>query len=240
MHALRYQVYRMFWKTLDWVFPPACAGCERSGERWCESCRAAVQRLGVQICPTCGHLQSRGQLCERCLADPPAYRHARGWGRYEGALKKAIHRLKYRRDVGLGDVLSQHLISLLAELNWPVELVMPVPLSRNRLRERGYNQAALLAYPIALHLGLEYNSATLTRLRDTRSQVNLTEVERKQNVAGAFQVNGLKTHDRVVLLVDDVSTTGSTLQSCTEALVQSGAGAVYCLTLAVADRDYFA
>jgi competence protein ComFC len=232
----RYQVYRTFWKALDWLFPPLCAGCEKPGERWCVACRASLRPLNGPLCALCGHQVSSGKYCPRCTADPPLYQQSRGWGRYEGALKKTIHRLKYKRDLALGDTLAQPMIELFQSLSWPVDLVVPVPLSQIRRRERGYNQAALLAYPIALYHGLEYNSATLTRIRDTRSQVNLTEVERQQNVVDAFAVRDQQVEARGVLSVDDVSTTSSTLKACAAALMSAGAASVYCLMLAMAER----
>lgn len=111
-------------------------------------------------------------------------------------------------------------------------MVMPVPLSKIRRAERGYNQAALLALPLALELALPYKPDGLSRVIDTRSQVGLSANERRENLSGAFSADRIEVQDKIVLLLDDVITTGSTLNHCAEALIAGGARAVFGLTLA--------
>ncbi len=124
------------------------------------------------------------------------------------------------------------MIHCLEEASWAVDLVIPVPLSPGRSVERGYNQAALLARPLALFTGLDYRPKGLVRCRETRSQVGLSLSERRLNVAGAFQANPSMVSGRSVLSVDDVTTSGTTLQACAEALLAAGAKNVFALTLA--------
>lgn len=143
-----------------------------------------------------------------------------------------MHRLKYRNDMGLGAVLAEQIASLLKDLAWPAEVVVPVPLARSRLRQRGYNQADLIGWPLAVTLGLEYLPNSLRRARDTHSQVGLTMQERRENVQGAFSANGVQVRGRIVLLVDDVATTTSTLSSAAAALLTAGADCVYAVTAA--------
>jgi len=143
-----------------------------------------------------------------------------------------LHRLKYRRDLGLGEALAETMYAFTARLGWPVEAVVPVPLGARRLRERGYNQASLIAYPLALAFGLAYLPSALRRVRETRSQIELKREERQENVRGAFRADPKKAQGRVILLVDDVATTGSTLSSCAEALYAAGAQDVFALTVA--------
>ncbi len=112
-----------------------------------------------------------------------------------------------------------------------MDLVLPVPLSRKRYQERGYNQVALIARPLSLALGLPYSGDALIREREQRSQVGLTREERRVNVRGAFRARQSKIQGRMVLLMDDVATTGSTLSSCAEALYAAGARDVFALTV---------
>jgi ComF family protein len=139
--------------------------------------------------------------------------------------------LKYRRDVALGDALASQMLQYVGTLNWDIDMIVPIPLGRQRYKERGYNQVGMIAKPLALALGVEFAPKVLTRCKETRSQVGLSKQERQKNVAGAFQawagVNG-----KTILVLDDVSTTGSTLSASAEALLSAGAKDVYALTVA--------
>jgi len=111
-------------------------------------------------------------------------------------------------------------------------LIIPVPLGRKRLQERGYNQVALVARPLAYELDLVYAPNALWKIRDTRSQVGLNMQERKKNVSKAYQAHPSAVERKSILVMDDVSTTGSTISACTEALLSTGAQEVYALTIA--------
>ncbi|MDD5371739.1 MAG: phosphoribosyltransferase family protein [Anaerolineaceae bacterium] len=139
--------------------------------------------------------------------------------------------------MSMGEALSNALIQRLNEFGWWVDLVTPVPLSQGRYRERGYNQSALLAYPVALAHGIRYSSKALQRVRETASQINLTAEERHRNVLGAFAAESRIVAGKKVLVIDDVATTGATIGACAEALLKAGAVVVYGLTLARAVRQ---
>ncbi|MGE5224806.1 MAG: ComF family protein [Omnitrophica WOR_2 bacterium] len=124
------------------------------------------------------------------------------------------------------------MINSLNQLKWKIDVVVPVPLGVARLAERGYNQAALLARPVSLGMGLSYSSKALFRIRETRSQVELKASERKSNVKGAFQARSELVDGKHVLVIDDVATTGSTLGECARALLEAGAAQVVGFTLA--------
>ncbi len=156
----------------------------------------------------------------------------RSWLIFEGPIRRALHKLKYRRNVTLGDALAQHLAVFVRQLDWPIDLVVPIPLGRQRMKERGYNQVGLFAYPMAATLRWNYSSRCLIRARETRSQVGLSAAERKANVTGAFVADGGLVDGTTVLVVDDVATTGATLASAAATLLDSGARSVYALTLA--------
>ena len=230
-----YHLYRWFWTAVDLVFPPSCGGCGKFGTRWCEDCLKEVCKISPPICEICGEPAYRFGTCDRCLLHPPHYHALRSWGVFGGPLREAIHRMKYQHDVGLGEVFARHLISLLGDFGWDFDLVLPVPLGVARLKERGYNQAALLARPIALRLGIDYRPNAIDRVKETRSQVGLNLSQRRENVRNAFSARAEWVTGRGVLVVDDVTTSGSTLEACAEALSTAGAGRVYGLTLARTD-----
>lgn len=151
---------------------------------------------------------------------------------YQTAVKRLVHRLKFHRDLALGDIMAQPMIKTYSDLQWTVDLVAVVPLSRKRMNERGYNQAALLAKPLALFFGLPYTSHAVKRIIETPSQVGLNARERKQNVENAFRAEARIVNQKSILLVDDVLTTGATMFSCANALLAAGAERVYGLSFA--------
>lgn len=171
-------------------------------------------------------------LCENCRVMPPPFLALRSWVAFEGPIRLALHRLKYRRNLALGDALAQPLADYCRRLNWRVEIVVPVPLGKRRLQERGYNQVGLIAMPLAALNGWRYAPHALSRVRETKSQVGLSAAERQENVEGAFRADPRRVTNRTVLLMDDVATTGATLSACAEALLSAGAKAVFALTLA--------
>jgi ComF family protein len=124
------------------------------------------------------------------------------------------------------------MIQTLQSQPWDIDLVCPVPLGAARLAERGYNQATLLARPIALSLCLPYASHAVARIKETQSQVGLNLERRHSNVAGAFLAKPEIAAGKVALIVDDVATSGATLEACAQALLEAGARQVYALTLA--------
>lgn len=227
-----YRLYRSFWAGIDWLYPPHCGGCGEAGSRWCPDCQAKVQVLKPPLCQLCGTRVERAGLCRRCRLEKPAFEGLRSWAIFGGPIRNAIHRLKYQGDIALGEILARSMIHCLEGLGWAVDLVLPVPLSRARQAERGYNQAALLARPLALASGLRYKPRALKRSRETRSQVGLSVEQRRQNVAGAFLSNPREVLGQKVLLIDDVATSGATIEACSQSLRAAGAAAVYALTLA--------
>lgn len=229
---LAYRAYRLMWEALDWLYPPTCGGCNRHGVRWCEECALASPEITPPICRICGDTIENDEICPRCRKSRPYYELLRSSTIYKGPIREAVHRLKYRRDVAMGEALSQLMIASLEKLNWSLDIVTSVPLGLVRFKERGYNQATLLARPIALWLDSPFISGALHRMRETRSQVGLTADERRDNMIDAFQASGNLVAGKNVLLVDDVATSGATLNACSKALQEAGAIRVYCFTLA--------
>ena len=220
------------WGSLDWLFPPVCGGCGRRGFLWCPDCQKQVIRVPEPVCQSCGLPLTRPGLCPTCSDFPPPYEAIRSWAVFEGPIRHAIHSLKYGRNAALGEALAPNLVGYACKLGWQVDLVVPVPLGRQRMKERGYNQVGLLARPLAALQGWVYSPKALIRTRETRSQVGLSPMERKENIAGAFHAEPVLATGKTILLVDDVVTTGATLSACSEALIQAGTRRIYALTLA--------
>jgi ComF family protein len=232
-----YWVYHYIWTAIDWVYPPVCGGCSKFGERWCTSCQNQVVQLNWDLCQKCGKPEPGGKLCPSCQLVKPPFVAIRSWGRYSGSLREAILRLKYKKDIGIAEALSKHLIELLNILKWSIDIITVVPLGPKRMQERGYNQSGLLAWPLSLATGISYQPGALVRTRETPSQVGLSAYDRHENVKGAFVARTNLIKNKAVLIVDDVTTTGSTITSCSQALVAAGASHVYGLTLARAILD---
>jgi ComF family protein len=131
----------------------------------------------------------------------------------------------------MGDAIAFHMLPFVNKLNWQIDMIIPAPLGKQRMKERGYNQVAMIAKPLAMALQVQYAPHQLTRKKETRTQVGLTKVERKKNVEGAFQA-GASVKRKHIVVMDDVSTTGSTLSAIAESLYSAGAENVHALTVA--------
>jgi ComF family protein len=156
----------------------------------------------------------------------------RSWAVFDSPVQNALHTIKYRRNIGLGDSIGCHIVDFVRSFQWELDMIIPMPLGRQRLKERGYNQVALVARPLAYELGLEYAPRALWKARETRSQVGLTISQRRENVSQAYQADPAAVKRKSILLMDDVATTGSTIAASTEALLSAGAKEIYALTIA--------
>jgi ComF family protein len=190
-----------------------------------------MPRIGPGCCARCGAAGAAGP-CARCAAEPPAWDWARAAAEYEGVARDAIHAFKFDGKTAL----ARPLAALVAE-QWGVAVgsdvaaLVPVPLARGRRRERGFNQAALLAGRLGARLGVPVRAGWLARVRATRPQSDLGAAERRANVRGAFAAPATVA-GRHVVVVDDVLTTGATAAECARALRLAGAARVGVLTVA--------
>ena len=230
-----YRLYQLAWAGLDWLYPPTCGGCGKPGSRWCSDCQRSTQILAESICQRCGKILGDTGFCASCRDYPPPYTALRSWADYGGSLRQAILRLKYRGDISLGEILARPMLRILKSQGWQLDLVTPVPSGIARKAKRGYNQAALLALPLALGAGIHYRAQALIKRRETPSQVGLLSAQRWKNVVGSFQARREFVEDRSVLVVDDVTTSGATMHACALALLEAGTSRVYGLTLARAE-----
>jgi len=229
------QFFRKFFNT---ILPPACVGCGRPGEIYCQACVDRTSVVAPPFCDTCGHSTHRPVFrCKNCHPDPRFLSQIRTPYYHAQPLAKAIHTFKYQGAFALSATFAKHLAD-----HWPVwrvppDVLVPIPLHPVRERERGYNQATLLAEALGTQISLPVDKTMLVRIRDTPPQVGLGFQERQKNVAGAFQARHEVDDGRHYLLIDDVLTTGATLSAAAAALHGAGALSVSGYCLARARRD---
>ena len=215
---------------LDLLFPIQCVGCRRPGSIWCSDCDAQVERFVEPLCHNCGLPLTTRTGCPACRQHKPGLL-VRSYARYTGRLVQGLLHLKYRPDRKLASVMADWLADLYYRTGWQATLVVPVPLSRTRQQQRGFNQAELLAAELASRLRLPLGADRLRRVIETRSQVGLNPTERRLNVKGAFQSEPGAFSETSVLLVDDLCTTGATLSACAKAIRGAGTDRVWGITV---------
>ena len=237
------------------LFPADCRLCEQvlfraSTVPICEACLGSFPALGGAVCETCGQPLSAwslgggekeqapdGLVCPECQSREYGFDSARSYALYKTGIVRAIMLLKFERIEPLGRWFAGRLAEVAKREKVSADVVVPVPLHRQRERERGYNQADLIAKPLAHKLGLPYRAVLLMRTKPRPDQHILNLEERWDSVRGAFATRpGSKVDNLRVLLVDDVMTTGATLDACAKALRGAGAKSVIGLTVARAAR----
>ena len=225
------QVRRVVVAAADLLFPQRCAACGRAGMILCQDCVETFERLAGPLCRMCSvPLNGMAGCCERCAVNPPAFTQVLSGYVYKGALRQSILAFKYGGQVALSSALGS--ICAQAVAKPPEGGICAVPMHPKSRQRRGYNHAELLAEELAYHWGYErFPSSTLQRTRLTPRQASLNLADRLKNVDGAFTATRLVTGTRV-LVVDDVCTTGATMQACADALLAAGASEVYGITLA--------
>jgi ComF family protein len=227
-------------------FPATCALCQNIVESVssgviCQACWQKVRRFEGVVCARCGYgfpsrnIELAVPLCGGCRRGFFLFDFARAYSQFEDPFKEIIHQFKYRSHRSLARPLSELLFSAY-QSHWEdcsSDLIVPVPLHKSRERARGFNQAFELSKPLGKLAHIPVRSNLLLRVRPTKVQAGLSRRERRLNVTGAFELSRDGTvEDQAVLLVDDVFTTGATLNECAKILRRNGARRVNVLTLA--------
>ena len=202
----------------------------------CDDCLSKVAYIKPTICRVCGKPRDKyfaGDLCEDCSKEGMPFEIARSVVLYDGVIKEAIHKFKFEGKKALSPILGRFLVEHLDRGEIPVkkiDVVIPLPLSRKRFRQRGYNQTELLAKEISGHYSIDVDSSSLKKVKDITPQFELSRVNRLLNIKGAFSCSPLTGKN--VLLIDDIYTTGATVREASGSLKAAGAKSVYVLTLA--------
>lgn len=221
---------------LDLLFPPQCVHCKTSGTVLCSRCIATIARFTPPLCYGCGLPHAGALLCARCRYQPLQLSGVRALGSYQEPLRSCIRALKYQGNRRLGAPLAQLLAQAYYKYKLHADIVIPVPLHQEKLQQRGYNQSQLLAESCAHLLQLPLYTTLLQRIYNAPAQVTLTAQQRRKNLQGAFSYTPkhttLSLFNRRILIIDDVCTTGATLEACATPLFSAGAQAVWGLVLA--------
>jgi ComF family protein len=225
-------------RLADLVFPRRCALCDepvdRPGEGVCRGCAERIVYIRAPFCMKCGkQLQEEGERCHDCQTKTHFY--VQGISLYDyGSMADSIFRFKYlgRQEYAIfyGRELQQSYGAWLQGIR--PDALVPVPIHPSRRRERGYNQAELIAKALSAQSGIPVDLRLISRTKKTLPQKNLTRAERQNNLKRAFKINRNDVKLNVIVIIDDIYTTGSTIDAMAEVLLQAGVGKIYCMTLA--------
>jgi ComF family protein len=220
--------------ALDLLFPQWCIGCGREGSYICDTCRQSLSWISPPVCVKCGKPGKEPGLCPVCYHWDSAIDGIRAPFVFEGIIRRAIHDLKYHNLRALVPYMAGLLYEYLNTSPLPGDVMIPVPLHRKRLRERGYNQSDLLAQDLGKLFRLPVDVDTLKRKSYTTPQARTNSViERRENVSGAFSCTGERLVGKRIILIDDVTTSGATLDACAGALKAAGVVSVWGLVIAI-------
>jgi ComF family protein len=227
--------------ALDIALPTLCVACREpvDGEGVCAACWAKLAFIAPPFCPRLGipfvYDPGPGMLSMEAIANPPAYARARAAVRYDDVARTLVHALKYQDRTDLAPAMGRWMARAGRELLEQADVLVPVPLHWKRGWSRRYNQSGALARIIEKQSGVKVSSQALRRIRQTQQQIGLSRPQRASNVQGAFKVASERQSEiagRRVILIDDVLTSGATLDACARALLRAKAASVDALVFA--------
>ncbi|MDI7260130.1 MAG: ComF family protein [Thermodesulfobacteriota bacterium] len=238
----------LFERLFRFLLPPQCHCCERFLEEGqqgiCPDCLSKIQWITPPFCTICGipfvSREVENHPCGACVTREKYFTIARALGHYEGPLREAIHRWKYEEKTHLTTFFGGQLAEGLRRYWDPksLDFLIPVPLHPKRLRERGFNQVLLLVKELSRRTGIPYQKGLLQKKRPTVPQIDLSGTEREKGVKGSFHIQRKEeVEEKKILLVDDVFTTGATVNECSKVLLTAGAKRVDVFTIAHALKN---
>lgn len=216
------------------LFPPDCPFCERimdyREDSVCGNCLQNLPFISGKRCRRCGKtVVQEADLCDDCMKFTHVYKEGRAVFRYEKPVSEAILRFKYHGRRDYGDVFAYWMVRYLGD--WirekEIEVIVPVPIHKKRMKKRGYNQAAIIAKKIAEQMKLDYNDSSIVRCKNTIPQKKLSVIGRMGNMQSAFKVTDNRLKSKNILIIDDIYTTGMTIDIISICLLKAGAGNVY-------------
>ena len=226
---------------LDWIYPPKCVACKmllplvhNAPKHWiCEQCKPLFTAISEPYCKVCGH---PGLPCASCYGKTFDFEYNRAVFTYKDTVRDLIHKIKFQGQkqaaFALGDLMAK-------ELTVIGDYVIPVPLHKSKKRSRGFNQAAVLARPLSKSLNIPMSEDMLLRVKNTMPQSLLTSQAREDNLTGAFAYNQkkYKTPPDTLILLDDIFTSGATMNACAKVLKNNGVRRVICVSLSIALKE---
>lgn len=228
-------------KLLDLIYPPKCIFCEEiiviGQPKWiCEKCRDNIEIISGHRCLKCGKpLDNTDNLCKICLQYQFLYKKGYCLLYYDGFTREAIHRFKYNNHPEYAKGFSKLIYEYSEDKSFfEADCFIPVPMFPKKRKKRGFNQAELIAYELSKLTNIPIFNDVLFRIKDTKKQSQLNFAERKNNVKNAFKAqNSAKITNKNILLIDDIYTTGSTINECADVLIKEGAKNVYSYCLSI-------
>lgn len=220
-------------KIFDFLFPPHCISCGKGGAFFCRKCRSELIYLQPPLCIRCSIPIRTGSICHKCQSQIWDIDGIYSVFKYGGTIRQAILQFKYENLKVLADPLSDFMAEYVKQQQLSFDIIVPVPIHKRRLKERGYNQSLLLARKLSSLTRIPIAEGALTRIRYTSPQAKSDNVDqRRKNIMNAFRCSSHGISGRRILLIDDVCTSGATLNSCAGSLKAAGAASVWGLTLA--------
>ena len=229
---------------LNWIYPPKCMACHKifapvHGEIYpwiCDNCRPLLIAVPDPICPNCGYPCTKGLSCPSCINKQMHFNSHRAAFIYDDVIRDLILDIKFRSRrrtaQGLGHILAE------AAEGWNIsgDYIVPIPMHFSKKRARGFNQAAILAHPFSKANRIPIAEGMIKRVKNTVPQSGLTAPAREQNLSGAFILNVKKYNPahKQIILIDDIYTSGATMNACSKILMENNAKAVFCISLSIA------
>ena len=232
--------------SFDLIFPAKCFTCNNIIDETglCYNCWQKINFISTPFCKKCGHPFNveidKNILCGNCISSPPLYKQAFGRFKYDEHTRKIIHKIKYGDKTNFIPYFSNMLSSSAKEIITKADIILAVPMHKLKYLSRKYNQSQLIAYKLAIQNNKLYYPDLLIKKKSNMPQAGLSKKDRKNNVSGVFKVKERhidKIKGKNLLLIDDVMTTGETINSCTKVLLKKGCKSVYVLTLARTSLD---
>ena len=226
---------------LEMVYPRKCLVCDElidneSNNNICDKCFPKIVKVEGQLCNKCGKpLDNIREICYDCIRREPFFEQGRALWEYNDEIRESIFRFKYanRKDYGYSFAKEMH-DYYVKNIRWEIDIICCVPLHRKRLATRGYNQSHIIAEKLGKELKIKYYENLIHRCKNTIPQKDLSDIERIDNIKNAFSYNtSYKCDNKNILIVDDIYTTGSTINECSKVLLDNNINNVYFLTLAI-------
>jgi competence protein ComFC len=220
-------------EVIKFVFPGVCIGCGKFSDFICIDCARKLPRLLPPLCQKCGKPEPSAQYCPECWKKQSGIDGIRSVFIFEGIIRTAIHELKYYNLRSISGLLGEYMASYYTENNMGGDFILAVPLHAGRFRERGYNQSELLAEKLSVLTGVPVLNGAVARVIDNKPQARTVSIEeRRRNVEDVFKCEDGSVYGKEVIIVDDVCTSGATLEACAKALTKAGAKRIFGFTLA--------